>query len=137
MIRGEPPAIATDPPVTASARKSLATGAAGDSRAPSERAIDGIRSSRGGGQSFLSAAVVPVGMVHAFVMVKADSVGAEAVLDAVLDVAGVTEAHVVAGDFDIIAEVEAEAVYDVLGAVATDVRSIDGVVDTKTYVALE
>ena len=85
----------------------------------------------------MSDGVVLVGMVHAFVMVKTDSVGAETVLDAVLGVDGITEAHIVAGDFDIIAEVEAEEVYDVLGAVATDVRSIDGVVDTKTYVALE
>lgn len=76
-------------------------------------------------------------MVHAFVMVKADSIDAETLLDAVLDVTGVTEAHVVAGDFDIITEIEAEEVYDVLGAAATDIRSIDGVVDTKTYVALE
>jgi DNA-binding Lrp family transcriptional regulator len=76
-------------------------------------------------------------MVRAFVMVKADSVDAETVLDAILGVEGITEAHVIAGDFDIIAEVEAEEVYDVLGAAATDVRSIDGVVDTKTYVALE
>jgi len=76
-------------------------------------------------------------MVRAFVMVKADSVDAETVLDAVLGVEGITEAHVVAGDFDIIAEVEAEEVYDVLGAAATDIRSIDGVTDTKTYVALE
>lgn len=76
-------------------------------------------------------------MVRAFVMVKADSVDADTVLEAVLGVEGVTEAHVVAGDFDIIAEIEAEEVYDVLGAAATDVRSIDGVVDTKTYVALE
>jgi DNA-binding Lrp family transcriptional regulator len=76
-------------------------------------------------------------MVHAFVMVKADSVAAETVLDAVLGVGGVTEAHIVAGDFDIIAEVQAEEVYDVLGASATEIRSIDGVVDTKTYVALE
>jgi hypothetical protein len=35
------------------------------------------------------------------------------------------------------AEVEAEEVHDVLGAAATDIRSIDGVTDTKTYVALE
>ncbi|MEF8841588.1 MAG: Lrp/AsnC ligand binding domain-containing protein [Haloarculaceae archaeon] len=76
-------------------------------------------------------------MVYAFVMAKVDSVDAGTVLDAVLGVDGVTEAHVVAGDFDIIAEIEAEEVYDVLGAAATDVRSIDGVVDTKTYVALE
>jgi DNA-binding Lrp family transcriptional regulator len=76
-------------------------------------------------------------MVHAFVMVKVDSVDAGTVLEAVLGVDGVTEAHVVAGDFDIIAEVEAEEVYDVLGAAATDVRSLEGVVDTKTYVALE
>jgi DNA-binding Lrp family transcriptional regulator len=76
-------------------------------------------------------------MVHAFVMVKVDSVDAGTVLDAVLGVDGVTEAHVVAGDFDIIAEVETEEVYDVLGAAATDVRSLEGVVDTKTYVALE
>lgn len=76
-------------------------------------------------------------MVHAFVMVKADSGDAESVLDAVLAVGGITEAHIVAGDFDIIAEVEVEEVYDVLGTAATDIRSIEAVVDTKTYVALE
>jgi DNA-binding Lrp family transcriptional regulator len=76
-------------------------------------------------------------MVHAFVMVKVDSVDVGTVLDAVLGVDGVTEAHVVAGEFDIIAEVETEEVYDVLGTAATDVRSLEGVVDTKTYVALE
>lgn len=76
-------------------------------------------------------------MVHAFVMVKADSGDAESVLDAVLAVGGITEAHIVAGDFDIIAEIEVEEVYDVLGTAATDIRSIEAVVDTKTYVALE
>ena len=76
-------------------------------------------------------------MVHAFVMVEADSGDAETVLDGVLDVEGVAEAHIVAGDVDVIAEVEATEVRDVLRAVATDIRSLEGVSDTRTYVALE
>ena len=45
--------------------------------------------------------------------------------------------HVVAGQYDVIAEVQGEEVYSVIHAVATDLTSLDGVVDTRTYICLE
>lgn len=58
-------------------------------------------------------------------------------LDAVLAVEHVAEGHIVAGEYDIIAEVEAEEVSEVMSTVATTVRNIDGVADTRTYVCLD
>jgi DNA-binding Lrp family transcriptional regulator len=76
-------------------------------------------------------------MVHAFVFVDATT-GAAEKLPALLDgVAAVREAHVVAGDHDVVAEVETDAVYDVLRTVTEEVRPLDGVEGTRTYVALE
>lgn len=70
-------------------------------------------------------------------MVNAGTSDAASLLDHVLAVDHVTEAHIVAGEYDIIAEVEAEEVSDVMATVATSVRSVDGVADTRTYVCLE
>ena len=75
-------------------------------------------------------------MVRAYVMVDADAGDAAGLLDEVVAVGHVTEAHVVAGGHDIIAEVEAEEVGEVMSTVATTVRGIDGVADTRTYVCL-
>jgi DNA-binding Lrp family transcriptional regulator len=49
----------------------------------------------------------------------------------------VLDANVVAGQYDIIIEAESEEMYDVIHTVATDVRELDGVVDTRTYICLE
>jgi DNA-binding Lrp family transcriptional regulator len=76
-------------------------------------------------------------MVRAFIMVKADSGHAESLLGTVRGLDHVAEANIVAGDFDIIVEAEAEEVYNVINSVATKVRSLDAVDDTKTYVCLE
>ena len=76
-------------------------------------------------------------MVQAFVMMTADTGRAEALLETVRELGGVVEANIVAGDYDVIIEAEAEEVYDIIGAVATEVRSLEDVVDTKTYVCLE
>jgi DNA-binding Lrp family transcriptional regulator len=76
-------------------------------------------------------------MVHAFIMVKTTAGKSEALLAAILDLAPVTEAHVVAGDWDVVVEADAGEVYDVIHAVAGDVQDIDGVTDTRTYIALE
>lgn len=76
-------------------------------------------------------------MVHAFVMVKTTAGSSEALISKVRDIADVTEAHIVAGDFDVIAEIETDEVYEVLDTVSSNVRSFEGVSDTKTYVALE
>jgi DNA-binding Lrp family transcriptional regulator len=76
-------------------------------------------------------------MVRAYVMVEVGGGDAAGLLDAVLGVDHVAEAHIVAGEYDIIAEVEADEVRDVMATVATAVRSLTGVADTRTYVCLE
>ena len=76
-------------------------------------------------------------MVHAFIMVKTTAGKSEGLLEAIHDVESVTAAHIVAGNFDIIAEVDADEVYDVLKAVSGGIQSLDGVTDTKTYIAMD
>ncbi|ESP88182.1 Lrp/AsnC family transcriptional regulator [Candidatus Halobonum tyrrellensis] len=76
-------------------------------------------------------------MVRAFVMVKTAPGTVGRVAEAVRGLDAVGEAHVVAGDYDLVAEVEAAEMYDVLDTVANDVRSLDGVTDTKTYVSMD
>jgi DNA-binding Lrp family transcriptional regulator len=76
-------------------------------------------------------------MVHAFVMVKTAAGKSEDLLSAVRELSDVREAHVVAGDYDMIVEVEAEEVYDILHAASSDIQSLDGVSDTKTYIAMD
>jgi len=76
-------------------------------------------------------------MVRAFIMVKTTA-GKSAVLqESITDIEGVQEAHVVAGQYDIIVEATGEEVYDVIHSVATQVRDLEGVVDTRTYICLE
>jgi len=76
-------------------------------------------------------------MVRAFIMVKADTGRAEALLETIRAFDHVSDANVVAGTFDIIVEAEAAEVYAVINEVATEIRSLDDVTDTKTYVCLE
>ncbi len=76
-------------------------------------------------------------MVHAFVMVKTAAGKAEAMVDAAREIGSISEAHIVAGDYDIIAEVHTEEVYDVLHTASSELQSLDGVDDTKTYISLD
>ncbi len=75
-------------------------------------------------------------MVHAFVMVKTAAGKSEGLLGSIRDLESVGDAHIVAGNYDIIAEVDAPEVYDVLGAVASGIQGLEGVTDTKTYIAM-
>ncbi|MES3516119.1 MAG: Lrp/AsnC ligand binding domain-containing protein [Natronomonas sp.] len=75
-------------------------------------------------------------MASAFIMVKAAAGRAEHLSETIRDIEKVTEASVVAGDFDLIVEAESEDVSDVIHSVATEIRSLDDVLDTKTYVCL-
>lgn len=75
-------------------------------------------------------------MVHAYIMVKTSAGKSGGLLAAITDVESVRTAHIVAGNFDIIAEIDAPEVYDVLEAVSAGIQSLDGVTDTKTYVAM-
>ncbi len=76
-------------------------------------------------------------MVRAFIMVEADTGHAESLVGTIRGFDHVVDSNVVAGDFDVIVEAEAEEVYDVIHAVATEIRNLDDVIDTKTYVCLE
>ncbi|MFB6353416.1 MAG: Lrp/AsnC ligand binding domain-containing protein [Halobacteriales archaeon] len=76
-------------------------------------------------------------MVRAVVLAKTEAGQSEDAVAAVREVDGVTEAHVVAGEFDVIAEVEAEEVYDVLHTASSGIQGLAGVLDTKTYIALD
>ena len=70
-------------------------------------------------------------------MVKTAAGRSGDVLDAVHGLDRVSEAHVVAGDYDVIVEADADEVYDVLHAASSDISGLDGVADTKTYMAID
>ncbi|MFT4922913.1 MAG: DNA-binding Lrp family transcriptional regulator [Haloarculaceae archaeon] len=76
-------------------------------------------------------------MVRAFIMVKTVAGKSSELQQSIEETTGVREAHVVAGQYDIIVEAEGEEVYDVIHSVATSVRDLEGVVDTRTYICLE
>ena len=76
-------------------------------------------------------------MVVAYVMVKAYTGEADRLKREIEAVDGVVSAHIVAGDVDVISRVEVETPADVKQVSATDIQSIDGVEDTRTYVAME
>jgi DNA-binding Lrp family transcriptional regulator len=76
-------------------------------------------------------------MVRAFIMVKTAAGKSEELLTSVREQDGVVEAHIVAGQYDIIVEAAGDEVYEVMQSTATDIRALDGVVDTRTYICLE
>jgi DNA-binding Lrp family transcriptional regulator len=76
-------------------------------------------------------------MVDAFVMIRTGAGRSEDVIDAVRDVEGVVEAHIVAGEFDIMTEVSADEVYEVLRTASSSIQDLDGVTETRTYIALD
>ena len=76
-------------------------------------------------------------MVLAFIMVKTTAGKSEELQDSIAALEGVVEAHVVAGEYDIIVEAEGPEVYAVMHDVATKIRDLTGVADTKTYICLE
>jgi len=76
-------------------------------------------------------------MVHAFVMVKTDVAASESLIGMIRDLDPVTEAHIVAGEYDLIVELAVDEVYDVLRTTASEIQSLEGVLETKTYISLE
>ncbi|WP_027119077.1 Lrp/AsnC ligand binding domain-containing protein [Natronorubrum tibetense] len=76
-------------------------------------------------------------MVHAFIMIKTAAGKSEGLLESIRDVESVSDAHIVAGTYDIIAEIDAPEVYNVLEAVSSGVQGLEGVTDTKTYIAMD
>jgi DNA-binding Lrp family transcriptional regulator len=76
-------------------------------------------------------------MVDAFVMIRTETGRSEDVVDAVRDTEGVVEAHIVAGEFDVMTEVSADEVYEVLRTASSSIQELDGVTETRTYIALD
>jgi len=75
-------------------------------------------------------------MVLAYVMVKARTGDADRIRDEIAAIEGIVEAHIVAGDFDFIAKVDVNSPDDVRDVVASKIRALDGVEDTRTYLAM-
>ena len=75
-------------------------------------------------------------MVVAYVMVKAHTGEADHLRDEIEGVEGVTSAYIVAGDVDIIAKIGVETPGEVKDVAATTVQSLEGVENTRTYVAM-
>lgn len=70
-------------------------------------------------------------------MVKTAAGESETTVERIRELDTVSEAHVVAGDYDVIAEVSAPEVYEVLHTASSSIQNLEGVVDTKTYIALD
>lgn len=76
-------------------------------------------------------------MVRAFIMIKAVAGKAEQLLGDIRNAIGVEEAHVIAGQYDLIVEAQRDSVYQIMESVASGIRDLDGVADTRTYICLE
>lgn len=75
--------------------------------------------------------------VLAYVMVKAHTGDADRLRDEIAGLGGVDEVHIVAGDVDLIAKLRVDSPDEVREVAANTVRTLDGVEDTRTYVAME
>jgi DNA-binding Lrp family transcriptional regulator len=76
-------------------------------------------------------------VVTAYVMVKAHTGEADELRAAIEAIDGVEDAHIVAGDVDIIAKVRVESPAQVKDIAANAIQNLDGVEDTRTYIAMD
>lgn len=76
-------------------------------------------------------------VVTAYIMVKANTGEADRLQERIRAIDGVVDAHIVAGDVDIIAKAIVETPADVKEIAANRIQAIQGVEDTRTYVAME
>ncbi|GAA0666694.1 Lrp/AsnC ligand binding domain-containing protein [Natronoarchaeum mannanilyticum] len=76
-------------------------------------------------------------MVRAYAMIDTGEGTSPALCERIRTFDGVTEAHVVAGDFDIVVELEGDRPYDLQRILTREIRALDGVGTTRTYVVLE
>ena len=75
-------------------------------------------------------------MVVAYVMVKAHTGQADRLANDIEAIDDVIAAHIVAGDVDIIAKIGVETPGEVKDVAATTVQGLEGVENTRTYVAM-
>lgn len=76
-------------------------------------------------------------MVRAYAMIDTGEGASVELCERIRTFDGVTEAHVVAGDFDIVVELEGDRLYDLQRILTGEIRPLDGVGTTRTYVCLE
>ena len=76
-------------------------------------------------------------MVTAYVMVKANTGEADRLKNSIEEIDGVDEAHIVAGDVDIIAKLGVDSPAQVKEIAADAIQGINGVEDTRTYIAMD
>jgi DNA-binding Lrp family transcriptional regulator len=70
-------------------------------------------------------------------MIKAHTGEADRLKADIEAIDGVERAHIVAGDVDLIAMVGVDSPADVKEIAATQMQGLDGVVDTRTYIAMD
>ena len=75
--------------------------------------------------------------VTAYVMVKAHTGDADRLRKDIAALAGVETVDIVAGDMDLVTKVAVDDPSEVREIAATTVRSLDGVEDTQTYIAMD
>jgi DNA-binding Lrp family transcriptional regulator len=78
-----------------------------------------------------------VSVVTAYIMVKANTGEADRLKADLRAVAGVEDAHIVAGDVDFIVKVGVDSPAEVKDIAATTIQSLDGVENTRTYIAMD
>lgn len=76
-------------------------------------------------------------MVTAYVMVKANTGEADRLKNSIEGIDGVSEAHIVAGDVDIIAKLSVDSPARVKEIAADGIQGVNGVEDTRTYIAMD
>jgi DNA-binding Lrp family transcriptional regulator len=75
--------------------------------------------------------------VQTYVMIKAHTGEADRLKADIEAIDGVERAHIVAGDVDLIAVVGVDSPADVKEIAATRMQGLDGVEDTRTYIAMD
>jgi DNA-binding Lrp family transcriptional regulator len=76
-------------------------------------------------------------VVVAYVLVEASTGEADRIAAAMRDVDGVESVHVVAGDVDFVVRVAVDSPAAVRAAVVSAIAGIDGVENTRTYLAMD
>lgn len=76
-------------------------------------------------------------MVRAYIMVKAHTGEAERLQQEIGAIDGVENVSIVAGDVDLVAKVDVGDPAAVREVAATRIRSIDGIENTHTYIAMD
>ena len=76
-------------------------------------------------------------MVVAYILVKAHSGDADRIGGGLEAIDGVVDVSIVAGDVDFITKVEVDSPGRVKDIAASGVQGVDGVEDTRTYIAMD